>query len=297
VGESSDPAEREADEIADRVVSGGSAGPIAADAAGAIRRSEDPSLKGTKGDGKTEEVQAGEAFIKGDGDKDEISANDVKQGQIGDCWLMAGLMAIARSKPDYIRKMIKSAGAGKWTVTFHFPKFFGGFEEESVTVDAKVPVVAPGGNPLFAKVGDEKDGKKELWVLLIEKAYAKTQGKYANITGSESPSSHQSMEMITGKKDIKVDTDLTEGELLVTLATHLADGKAVTFGTIAKDHDKAPLADSHKPRVITNHTYVLDKVDKDAKTVDLLNPWGYDDLKGLGIDKVKKFVDVIRVNG
>jgi hypothetical protein len=55
--------------------------------------------------------------------------------------------------------MIKPVGAGKWSVTFQVPKD-GGFVPETVIVDAAVPVVAKGGAPLFAKVGDVKRARR-----------------------------------------------------------------------------------------------------------------------------------------
>lgn len=304
IGASHDAAEVEADAVADRVVAGQPAGPIAVQASGAVvQRSEHPSTAGTKGEGKPEEVQEGEAFIKGKGDDLDISANDVQQGSLGDCWLMAGLMAVAKTNPEAIRKMIKPAGAGKWTVTFHFPtRTWGihtGFETESVTVDAKVPVTAAGGSPLFAKVGDVDGGKKELWVLLIEKAYAKTQGKYEKITGSNAPSDHQSMEMITGKRDRTMSpTDESEDDLLATLQTAMTNKQGVQLWSIKKDHDKAPLADSHTPKIITNHGYVLDAVDKKARTVDMQQPWGAEyTVRGLPIADVRRFYREIRIGG
>jgi hypothetical protein len=305
VGATDDPAEREADAVAERVVTGGPAAPVtrAPASSGVVRRTENPGTEGTDAAGKAVEEQTGDAFIKGAGDADEISPNDVQQGQLGDCWLMAGLMAVAKSNPDAIRNMIKPAGPGKWTVTFYFPDYVlfirNGFRQESVTVDAKVPVVAPGGSPLFAKVGDTDGARKELWVLLVEKAYAKTQGKYSAITGSNAPSSHQSMEMITGKSDSTLDpSSESEDDLLTKLSAALTAKRGVQCWSIKKDHDKAPLADSHTPKIVTNHGYVLDGVDPAGRTVTLLNPWGpaYT-ITGLPIADLKKFYREIRIGG
>lgn len=208
-------------------------------------------------------------------------------------------MAIAHSNPELIRNMIKPAGKGKWQVTFHFPAKGGGFETESVVVDAKIPVAKKGGRPIFAQVGDTKAGKKELWALLIEKAYAKTQGSYGNITGSKSPSDHRAMEMITGKKNITFSPTAFKANLLLAiLEKALTAKRGVTFSSIKDDHAKAPLATKHKPKIVTNHGYALDGVDKKAQTVDLMNPWGRAwDLKDLSITDVKKFFRKIRISG
>lgn len=300
VGATNDPAEREADTVADRIVAGQAAGAISADPSGMVRRAApDPGVDGTDAKDKPVEVQEGEAFIKGDKDKDEIDPSDVEQGQLGDCWLLAGLQAIARTNPEAIRKMIKPVGPGLWNVTFQFPKKEGGFAPETVTVNAAVPVTKKGGSPLFAKVGDVKDGKKELWVLLIEKAYATTQGKYNNIRGSTAPADHQSMEMVTGKKDSTVDPASTsEEDIASKLALAVSEKRGVTLWTVTKEHANAKDADKHKPRIVTNHGYSLINVDKDKKTVDLSNPWGAEyDIAGLALAEVKKFYREIRIGG
>src|SRR5512147_2335493 len=66
----------------------------------------------------------------------------------------------------------------------------------------------------------------------------------------------------------------SEDDLLSKLSTALTAKRGVQCWSIEKDHDKAPLADSHKPKIVTNHGYVLDGVDPTSRTVTLLNPWG-----------------------
>lgn len=49
---------------------------------------------------------------------------------------------------------------------------------------------------------------------------------------------------------------------------------------------------------MTNHGYSLINVDKDKKTVDLMNPWGSEySITGLAISEVKKFLRQIRIGG
>lgn len=260
----------------------------------------DPSVKGTSAVGKPIEEQKGEAFIKGADDALDIDPNDVEQNQLGDCWLLAGLMALASSRPELIRKMVKPAGAGKWTVTFHFPASGGGFEAESVTVDAKVPVAREGGAPWFAQVGDVDGGHKELWGLLVEKAYAETRGKYADITGARSPADHNAMEMVTGKRSGSLTpASLAPAELGKQLRTALvANAKGVTAWTISDDHDNARRAEKHEPTIVLNHGYALTDVSEDGTTVTLMNPWGRAwDLKGFPVEELETFFREIRISG
>ena len=299
VGPADHPTEHEATVIAERVVAGQAAATISADPSGAIRRAApNPSVEDTAAKGKPVKVQKGVAFIKGNKDKDEIDPSDVRQGQLGDCWLLAGLQAVARTNPEAIRKMIKPVDDGKWSVTFQFPGDKG-FVPETVIIDAAVPVTKKGHAPIFAKVGDVKHGEKELWVLLIEKAYAITQGKYNNIRGSTAPPRHESMELVTGKKDSTLDPQAaSEDDIAAKLALAVSERRGVTLWTVQEDHENAKAADKHKPRIVTNHGYVLIKVDNEKKTVDLMNPWGPGyTISGLAISEVKKFFRQIRIAG
>lgn len=259
----------------------------------------EPSVTGSAGAGKPQEVQAGEAFIKGAGDKLDIDPNDVAQNQLGDCWLLAGLQAVAASNPSAIRNMIQKVSPGKWKVTFHFPKTGGGFKNESVVVDAKVPVYKAGGKPMFAQTGDVKGSKKELWALLIEKAYAKTQGSYAKIKGSKHPQEHRVLEMITGKTQKEIHPNkMTADKVLALFSSAMTAQKGVTLASITKSNANAAAAGTHNPKIVLNHGYSLLAVHSKARTVDLRNPWGpkYDAM-GLKIEDVVKFFRRARISG
>ena len=195
--------------------------------------------------------------------------------------------------------MITSAGPGQWKVTFHFPTKDGkGVTKESVLVDARVPVSKPGGAPVFAQVGDVDAGKKELWALLVEKAYAKTQGSYGKITGSKSPSNHFAMPIITGKKDRTIEPSSTAADaLLASLENALMNKKGVTLWTIKKTDANAQLANKHTPKIVTNHTYVLKSIDKAARKIEMMNPWGRAWDITLAVEDFRKFFRKVRIGG
>jgi hypothetical protein len=276
----------------------GLSGPIVEQVGGSAAQARDPSVEGTNAEGLPQEVQEGPPFIQGAGDKHEVDPNDVEQGHLGDCWLLAGLMAIARSNPSLIKNMIKPAGPGLWAVTFHFPSMTGAFEQETVVVDGRVPVEKEGRKPFFVGVGDQKDGQKELWPILIEKAYAKTQGKYFNIKGSNSPKDHNAMELVSGKRSTRLDPQTDEETLLneLDLAFRFSR-RAVTLGTVPKNHPNASIAEKHFPSIRRSHTYAVDKVDKESRSLDLLDPWGFGFSLTIEIGTLRKVVDQIHVNG
>jgi len=127
------------------------------------------------------------SVAKGGGDEGEmklfeggIDANDICQGKLGDCWLMATMAAAAdqaglienlflsreRSLCGYYKLKlydIYSGGTPRWRV---------------VTIDDSIPVKKGTKTPLFAQPSG-----RELWVLLLEKAYAKLMGSYERMDG------------------------------------------------------------------------------------------------------------------
>lgn len=104
----------------------------------------------------------------------KIEPNDIKQGELGDCWLMCSLSSLAEM-PQLVDRLfitkkynedglyrLKLCKNGEWV---------------EVTVDDYFPCHANGG-PIFSKANGN-----ELWVLLLEKAYAKVHGNYYTLRG------------------------------------------------------------------------------------------------------------------
>lgn len=103
-----------------------------------------------------------------------VDPNDINQGQLGDCYFLAALSSLAefedRVKALFVTKEINSAG-------IYLVKFFINGSETLVAVDDYLPV-KPDGKPCFATC---RDG--EIWVSILEKAWAKLHGTYARTEG------------------------------------------------------------------------------------------------------------------
>ncbi len=129
-------------------------------------------------------------FDKSEGSKTDlilngISPNDIDQGMLGDCWFCCSLASIAEF-PDRIINLFRhpkganrarrerEIGAVLVLVRRH------GWTER-IYIDTYVPVY--GNKPCFAK---NKEEPGELWVILLEKAYAKLVGSYNNLTCGDS---------------------------------------------------------------------------------------------------------------
>jgi len=104
------------------------------------------------------------------------AANDVLEGRLGDCFLLAAMSVIAASHPELIRRLfIREALQPGAPVGV---RLFVDGEWRIVLVDQRVPV-GPTGRPLFGRARQPN----LMWVPLLEKAYAKLYGSYAAITG------------------------------------------------------------------------------------------------------------------
>lgn len=114
---------------------------------------DDPELDG---DGEYEDRTGEPLFPNG-----VPRPDDVDQGDLGDCWLLAVLAGMAAQNPDAIERMIRENPDGTYTVTFA--------DGRAVTVDADV----------------RDSGGHGLWVSIIEKAYAQREGGYDELNGGD----------------------------------------------------------------------------------------------------------------
>ncbi len=99
---------------------------------------------------------------------DGYTWDDMEQGAVGDCWLIASLGGIAyasrNSSSNPIDNMLINNGDGTWTVRFYYEQN-GVFTPEYVTVDQFLPKTSKGKAAYAAWTNG-------LWIALIEKAYA-----------------------------------------------------------------------------------------------------------------------------
>lgn len=106
-----------------------------------------------------------------------IAASDICQGALGDCWLLSALAALSE-RPHIIRRAFLTDSwnpRGKYRI-----RLWSEWEKRYVIVcvDDLLPVDATSGRPLFTQPRGN-----ELWVMIMEKAFAKLFGSYGNISG------------------------------------------------------------------------------------------------------------------
>ena len=117
---------------------------------------------------------------------DGIHPNDAKQGLLGVCYCLATISTLAYD-PEEIKLIFPFHDV---SLGFYVLRFYTGGKPNYVVVDDFFPCNASSFQPLFSKpIG------REVWVLLIEKAWAKLIGSYY---AAELMTPDQFMEDLTG---------------------------------------------------------------------------------------------------
>ena len=240
----------------------------------------DPTIL-TKHDGQLtwNPVASGKLFVDG------VSHDDVIQGSIADCYLAGALSSIAQADPKAIENAIKDNGNGTFDVRFFENAGYGKpMKEVKITVDGDMPMVAGASVGKYAKARD----KSELWVGVMEKAYAQWKGGYEAIGNGGHASAV--LTAVTGKATTSSNTSSTPAnQLFKSIQTATTAHKPVTAGTHGKDSG----VDYNGTGVYAWHVYsVMGAVDEGGqKFVQLRNPWGSSehgsDGKDDGIFKMK----------
>ena len=201
-----------------------------------------------------------------------IDATDVKQGNIGDCFLPAAAAALAHAMPDVIRAMIKDDGNGKFTFTFKQVDSRGKVSDKKIDVDADFYVRSYGG-PLYGASTNSTDPKKmELWWPLLEKAYAHLNADYHGV--GEGGSSADVFQAVLGRPALTEDFSTRNKDAMFKLMKDkVAKHLPVCMGTKDDHNGTGAFANAG---VFGDHAYsVLDAFEKNGvKYVQVRNPWG-----------------------
>ena len=120
-----------------------------------------------------------------------ININDICQGQLGDCWLLSAISSLS-SKPitlssAFITKQFNPRGKYRLRLWDPIKEKF-----ERISVDDFIPIDEETNQPIFTRPHGN-----EIWVMLLEKVFAKFMGSYSAI---EAGHSIFAMHILTGQK-------------------------------------------------------------------------------------------------
>ena len=231
----------------------------------------------------------GQAFVKGDRDASDIQPNDVMQGSLGDCWFMAAVAAVARANPEAIRRLIKENGDDTYDVTLYLSDFWHSRRPVVIRVDSKFPGRLDRSNPAlnspyYAKPGNFTNHGPELWVMLLEKAYAQHKGGYNDVEGGWGFNDAAGLELLLPETATMHHTAFTsEATMLSQITQAMAEGRPViaSAGRYLTDSTRERARQLH---IEHHHSYAVKSTNPRAKTISLQNPWGCLDLDDLSMD-------------
>lgn len=190
--------------------------------------------------------------------KDAIKSDAISQGNIGDCWLMGSIAAVADRIPDKIEKMIKENGDGTFTVTFP------GLKEKPVTIEA--PTLAE----LYLYAKSRKYGT---WVAVLEKAAAKAINDHlakkqdVDIVALHGGDPAVALTLLTGDPAPRLDTSSKNFLDQLRLANEWE------LPIVAGSRRIGPDTKKDERGVYFTHLYTL-TYDPKTNTVAVRNPWG-----------------------
>jgi len=203
---------------------------------------------------------------------DGLAATDVKQGQIGNCYMPAGVASVAHVMPEVIKEMIKDNGNGSYTVTFKEEDYRnGGYKNKEITVDADLYVRSYGGPLYGSSSGSTSPDKMEMWWPVLEKAFAQWKGSF-NAIGNGGVAS-EVIEAIVGRPNADLSIRYSdETKVWNKIKTSVDNKMPVAAGTYGKDEASRYT----NTGVHSNHAYsILGYEERGGeKYVNIRNPWG-----------------------
>jgi len=214
---------------------------------------------------------------------DVSTAKKADQGGLGDCYFISALEAVLHGRETRERKplteilgeMTRMTDADRCEVRFFSKRANGRMKEVWVPISTDLPFdkeigkLAYGGNTT------------QLWVALLEKAYAQFRGGYQAI--GDGGYCDEVMQALTGKRadNTQITPDNAE-EQYERVKAALAKGKVATCGTNGVDQtdystgEAGPESEFEKAGLVPGHAYSIHNVfERDGERfLTLRNPWG-----------------------
>ena len=213
---------------------------------------------------------------------EKIEMDDVKQGQLGDCYFLSSVANLCKF-PGLIRKLFKTSTTNK-DGFYEIILIIDG-KPQIVIVDDYLPALKRTKRPVYAQ-----SKGNEIWVMLLEKAWAKVNGGYANII-SGLPS--EAIEFLTGLGSLVYDTenrdidDINEYKYEIVKNVQIADQNNcfITCSTSSNAAiERVGLVEGHAYTLIS-FTQITTSQGKKVYLFKIRNPWSQGEWNGDWSDK------------
>jgi len=217
--------------------------------------------------------------------RDNFDPTDIEQGELGDCWFLSAL-AVLSENPVLLEHLLLTK---KYNATGAYQLMFcKSGHWTTVTIDDHFPITDWGG------LAFSNAKRKQLWVPLIEKAYAKLYGSYEAIRGGHV---HEALADLTGVpcESVRLDTIDADSDLIFARLVSFRQSGFLMGASCGNSEQNPQLFSGVGLRM--NHAYsLLDvRIEHGHKLVKLRNPWGSFEWKGAwsdDSDEWKRFPDL-----
>ncbi|XP_025192300.1 calpain-A-like isoform X2 [Melanaphis sacchari] len=221
-----------------------------------------------------------EFFVEG------VSRFDVKQGILGDCWLLASIANLTLNNKLFYKVVPYEQGFYiKYAGIFHF-RFWQYGRWVDVVIDDRLPTYD--GKLLFLHSANEN----EFWSALLEKAYAKIHGSYEALNGGFTMVAMG--DFTGGVSEIYELNDVPPD--LFTIMLNSIQRQSLMSGSIIT----SKMFDSKKSGLFNNHAYSITKLScfsmknttRIIRLIRLRNPWGKCEWNGPWSDKSNEWLSM-----
>ncbi|XP_033762963.1 calpain-2 catalytic subunit-like isoform X2 [Pecten maximus] len=197
---------------------------------------------------------------------DGTTRYDIGQGSIGTCWFLSMVSVIA-DKPSLIRQVIPRnaypVGTPEYKGMFHCRFWRYGIWDD-VYIDDNLPIVY--GDKVYS--AHSATDENEMWVALLEKAFARSYGSYEAVTGGLTADSF--IALTAGVPEmIDIQKGKTCGPVLFKRIRNAISSGAMVACTVPDKYD------NHQG-LVGGHAYSLTgtAMGNDTQLIRVRNPWG-----------------------
>ncbi|MDE2144282.1 MAG: hypothetical protein KGJ84_17890 [Elusimicrobia bacterium] len=170
----------------------------------------------------------------------------IAQGELGTCFFLSTLAAIAHDRPLAVSGAIRGDGHGAFVVTLHGADG----RAREIAVDDRFPTTGS-GKTFFGRGLDSR----EIRPALFEKAYAKLLGGYSAIDGGDASAAFLALTGVVGADHAVA--GLTEEQVWTLLTSARAENRPIVASTLEFPELKRLTGRADLGGVIDDHVYAV----------------------------------------
>ena len=220
-----------------------------------------------------------------------VSADDIIQGNIGNCWFLAAASAAADADPTFITKAFHNTSNQLNAAGIYAVDFYTLGVPHTVVVDDFMPrTTGDDGVKKINAYADVSKSDQSMWGAILEKAFAKLVGNYLHTAGGYPYAGVR--RIVGGPFKYLTHKGKTADAIWKELVAHEGKKDILTCGTGGGNDtmtNKDGLVLGHAFTIVGTHT-----LSNKQRLVQIRNPWGVEKFKGAWSDSSAKWTDKLK---